>query len=271
MNLNDIQFVFNRAASLTFCKRKLLFVSSILLLCGVLVVFFRGLSIEASNWVVLSLSFLPVFLCSGILLSTGIVLVRIYHDEIKRGQVNFWQIITKSLDLMIGASYFTIPIILCYLLLWMLLGIFFLLNEVPVAGEFFGVILSFAPFLINLGSLVLCVLSIAILFFMAPVIALRGANRMTVSHVVVNRLKKDLFTNIFLALIATFPLLFFVMLLSLAAFLTGTVCFNCDNPIHTVLQWFFIMIPFTVLLSPAVVFFFNFAAESHVLLQKHQA
>lgn len=268
MNLTDIQFIFNRAASLTFCKRKLLFVSVVLLLCGLLVVFFRGLSIEANNWVILSLSFLPVFLCSGILLSTGIILVRIYHDEIKKGHVNYWQVISKSWDLLIGASYFTIPIILCYLLLWMLLGIFFLLNEIPVAGHFFGVILSFGPFLINLGSLVLCVLSIAILYFLAPVIALRGVNRMAVSQVVVSRVKKDLFTNIFLALVATFPLLFFVMLLTLAAFLTGSVCFTCESPLHTILQWFFIMIPFTVLLSPAVVFFFNFAAESHVLLQR---
>ncbi|MES2123025.1 MAG: hypothetical protein V4492_09700, partial [Chlamydiota bacterium] len=34
------------------------------------------------------------------------------------------------------------------------------------------------------------------------------------------------------------------------------------------LQWFFIMLPFSALLTPALIFFFNFAAESHVLMLK---
>ena len=34
------------------------------------------------------------------------------------------------------------------------------------------------------------------------------------------------------------------------------------------LQWFVIMIPFATLLSPVVIFLFNFAAESFVILQK---
>ena len=75
--------------------------------------------------------------------------------------------------------------------------------------------------------------------------------------------------SILLALIATFPFLFFLGLLILAAVLTGALCYACVNPFHTVLQWFFIMIPFTAILSPAVVFFFNFSAEAHVLIQKN--
>ena len=268
MHLSDIQFIFNRAASLTFSRKKLLFVSSILLMCGLLVVFFRGLSLEAGSWIVMSLTFLPIFLCAGILLSTGIVLVRIYHDEIKKKQVSYLGVLSKSWELVIGASYFSIPIILCYLLLWMMLGIFFLLREIPGVGDFFGVVLSFGPFLINLGSLALCLLNISMLFFVAPIIALRGMNRITVSKVLVERIRSDLFSNVILSLIAIFPLLFFIGIGSLAAFLTGSICTDCANSVHTILLWFFIMIPFVVLLAPAVIFFFNFAAESHVLLQK---
>lgn len=268
MNLSDIQFIFNRSVAYTFTKKKLLFVSIVLLLCGLLVVFFRGLALDANSWMKMSLTFLPIFLCSGILLSMGIVLVRVYHDEVKKREVSFLNTLSKSWELIIGASYFSIPIILCYLLLWMLLGVFFLLRETPLVGEFFGVVLSFAPFLINIGSLLLCLLSISMLFFVAPVIGLRGMNRITVTKVLVNRLNKDLFSNMVLGLIATFPLIFFVVLLTLAAFLTGSVCFACEKPIYAILQWFFIMIPFTALLSPAFIFFFNFAAESHVLLQK---
>ena len=146
-------------------------------LSGLLVVFFRGLALHAGQWVQLSLTFLPIFLCTGILLSMGILLIRIYHDEIKKGEANYFSIFSRSWEIIIGASYFAIPIILGYLLLWMLLGIFFLLGEIPAVGEFFSVILSFAPFLINLGTLVLCLLSLSLLFFISPLIAFKGLER----------------------------------------------------------------------------------------------
>ena len=152
--------------------------------------------------------------------------------------------------------------------MWMLLGIFFLLQDIPTFGQFFAVILAFAPFLINLGSIVLCLFNFALLFFVTPVIALKGFNKMQISKVLLNRLQGDVFSNLMLALIAILPLFFVVSILSLAAFLTGTICYTCEHTIYTVLQWFVIMIPFTALLSPAIVFFFNFAAEAHVLIQK---
>lgn len=217
----------------------------------------------------MSLSFLPIFICAGFLLSTGVILIRIYHDEVKQKPTRYRDILAKSWETAIGSSYFSIPIILSYLLLWMLLGIFVLLKEIPGIGEFFGVVLVFAPFLINLGAIVLGLLSIAMLFYVAPAIALNGLNRIRVSQIVMRRLKEDMFSNIVLSLIAALPLLFFIGLLVLAAFLTGTICYSCNNPLHQVLQWFIVMIPFTALLSPWVVFFFNFAAEAHVLIQRN--
>ena len=268
MNLSDVQFIFNRALSLTFNRKKLLLVFFVLALCGLLVVFFRALAINAGKWVLMSLSFMPIFLCAGVLLSVGIILVRIYHDEIKRKTFRYRDIMINSWEIVIGSSYFYIPIILCYLLLWMLLGIFVLLKEIPGIGEFFAVFLAFGPFLINLGSLALGVLSISLLFFLAPILALNGLNRIRITNILVKRLKGDMFSNILLAAIATLPLLFIFGLLLLAGVLTGSVCYTCTDPIHNVLQWFIMMIPFTALLSPAVVFFFNFATEAHVLIQR---
>ena len=176
--------------------------------------------------------------------------------------------LSRSLEIMVGASYFSIPIILCYLLLWLALGLFLLLKEIPGLGEYIGVLLSFAPFLINFISLLLTLLNISMLFFVTPIIALNGLNRIRVIQVLVTRLKGDLFSNILFSLIASFPLLFCLGVLTLAAVLTGSVCFVCGNPIYIVFQWFFIMIPFAILLSPAVIFFFNFSAEAHVMIQK---
>lgn len=269
MTLQDINFCFNRALAYTFSQKKLLLTFIVLAMCGVLIVFFRGLAMNAGQWVLMSLTFLPIFLCAGFLLSTGILLIRIYHDEIKRKSFRYRDIVAKSWEVILGASYFTVPMILSYLILWMLLGIFVLLREIPGGvGDFFAVILAFGPFLINLGSLVLCLLNLSMLFFVAPVIALKGLNRITVSETIVKRFKQDVFSNLFLGLIAALPLLFIIGILILAAFLTGAVCYACDSPVHNVMQWFFIMIPFMALLSPAVVFFFNFAAEAHVLIMR---
>ncbi|HRD55634.1 MAG TPA: hypothetical protein PLC42_04465 [Parachlamydiaceae bacterium] len=268
MKLSDIQFIFNRAMSKSFNLKKLLLVFVALALCGVLVVFFRGLAVNAGHWLILSLSFLPIFLCSGFLLSVGIFLIRVYHDEVKNKPFKYGDILSKSWEIILGSSYFSVPIILCYLLIWMLLGIFFLLRDIPSFGEFFAVILAFAPFLINLASLLLCLLNFALLFFATPVIALKGFDKMQISKILMNRIQGDLFSNLLFALIASLPFLFATLILSLAAFLTGTICYTCKQPVYTVLQWFVIMIPFTALLSPTIVFFFNFAAEAHVLLQK---
>lgn len=267
MKFEDVKFIFNRAVSKTFNVKKLAVVSVILALCGLLVVFFRGLAINASEWMIMSLTFLPFFLCTGVLMSMGIFLTRIYHNEIKNRIVTYSDVLNKSWDVIIGASYFSVPLVMCFLVLWVLLGIFVMLGAIPFVGNVFNVVLAFAPFLLNVGSLTLCLLSLSMLFMLTPVIALKGTNRIVVTQTIVNRVKNDLFSNVVLALVAIFPLLVFVGIMALAAFMTGQVCYVCTNPLQHVLQWFFIMIPFTVLLSPVVVFYFNFAAESHVLLK----
>lgn len=268
LKLNDIEQAFNRAFFLSFTKRKLILTFLILALCGILVVFARSISIHTGQWIAMSLTFLPIFLCSGVLLSTGILLIRIYHDEVKHKDIPVKDVFAKSWEVVIGASYFAIPIILGYLLLWMLLGLFFLLKAIPGIGEFFAVILSFGPFLLNFGSLVLCVLCLAILYFVTPIIALRGLNRIQISQLVVSRIKGDVFSNLILAITALTPLFFCLSFLVLAAFMTGNICYHCEKPWHETLQWFFVMIPFTALLTPAVVFFFSMSAEAHILMVK---
>ena len=188
-----------------------------------------------------------------------------YHDEVKKKEISYNKILSKSWEVILGATYFSIPIILIYLMLWMLLGIFVMLSTVPGIGKFFSVILAFGPFLINLGSIALIVLNIAMLFFVAPILALKGLNRIQISQLLSKRFEKDVFSNLYLFFISVLPLLAVVGILIGAAFLTGSLYEDSDTPVQTVLMWFFTMIPFTAILTPAIVFFFNFAAEAHVL------
>lgn len=268
MNLTDVSFAFNRALSKSFDRKKLLLTFVVLFLCGLLFIFFQGLAVGAGSWVGISMAFIPIFLSAGLLLSMGIILIRIYHDEIKGKEVIYRNVVGKSWEMVIGASYFSIPIILSYLLLWMLTGLFVLFEHVPLIGPLFSVFLAFAPFLLNLCSIVLCVLNISLLFFVTPALAFKGISAVAISQGLMDRFKHDIFLNLFLAVIAVLPLTAVLGILIFAGFMTGGAALPTNFPLFVVMRWFFIMIPFVAILSPAVVFFFNFAAESHVLLIK---
>jgi hypothetical protein len=271
MTLDEIRFIFNRALILTFSWMKLLIAFAVMALGGVFVVFFHGLSIESSQWLSMSLTFNPVFFCAGAILSAGLLLIRLYHDEVKDKELNFMKTLTNSWETMMAATYFSIPIILSYLLLWMILGVFVLLSTLPGIGKVFNTVLIFAPFLINLGTLCLVLLSLVVLFFVSPILALKGHNRLQVSQTLVQRFNRDIFSNLLLLAIGSIPLLLILGILLFTAFLTEPLCDDCVGPVHNVLLWFFMMIPFTAILAPGLVFFFNFAAESHVLMMKKVA
>ncbi len=268
MNFETLALMFNRSLIFTFSKMKLLLVFSVLALCGLLLVFFQGLGQSSGQWVFLSLTFLPLFLCTGVFLALGIFLIRVYYREVKNKEIDYKDILGHSWETILSASYVSIPIVICFIFLWMLLGIFILLSNLPSIGQFFNLVLVFAPFLIHLATLVLCLLSVGILFFASPLIALKGLDRHSMYQEFKQRLTFDPFINGLLLFIALLPLVLVLSLLVLSSILTEALCSNCLTPIHTILKSFFIMLPFVAFLTPAVIFFFNFSAESFVFIQK---
>ncbi|QVL57275.1 MAG: hypothetical protein KFB93_07800 [Simkaniaceae bacterium] len=268
MTFQEIEFIFNRALRFSFTKKKFLFMFPILVICGLMLVFCRALAVNAGEWVVLSLTFLPVFLSSGLLLAAGVVLARVYHHEVKMVPLSFKKILRQSWELLIGVSYLTFPLLLAYLLLWMMMGIFYLLKEIPALGDVLGVVLAFGPFLLVLGSLILSFFNLFLLFFATPHIALNSRLKLKLAEEVYFRFKENLFSNLALFLLGLIPLLLGVGILSLAAFLTGINFLVKAETLTIALQWFFIMIPFCAMLTPGILFFFNFAVESYALMQK---
>jgi hypothetical protein len=227
-----------------------------------------GLSLAANDWVNLSLAFLPVFFSGIALTAFGVMLIRVYHDEVKERDVSYSKVIRQAFGNFFTASYFFLPIVLAYLLLWVVLGCFFLIKEIPFIGDFFNVILAFGPFLLILGSLLLCLASLFLLFLAAPIIALKSLSGESLLQYVQGQLKTQIFLRVTLCSFALLPLLLLTLLLWAAAKITTVLYVASGNHLQMVLQWFFIMIPFAVILSPALVFFFNVAAETHVLVQK---
>jgi hypothetical protein len=270
MQWSDLERSFSRAVLFSFSKKKLLLAFPVLVLCGIFTVFCRAIAIGAGNWISMSLAFLPILLSSGVLLALGVLLIRIYLYEVKNIELSFDQFIKGSLDLMMGTSYLSVPPILIYLLLWILLGFFFLLGEIPGIGDFFSVVFAFGPFLLILGSLLLCLLNLALLFFVTPAAALRPLSKNSLGKKVLLSFQGKMLSSIALFLIALVPIIFVSALLSLSAILTN-LQLGSERSLAVVMEWFFIMLPFCALLTPSIVFFFNFAAESYHLLQTKSA
>lgn len=256
MLLGDIQSSISRALNHVLDFKKWLLTFTTLLTCGIIVVFSHSLSLYASGW-------MAFFLCSGLLLALGVVLIRGYHDEIKHNEADYYKILHHSWQTLLTSAYFSFPVFLAYLILWILLGIFLFLSRLPSIGDFFGVIFVFVPFLIHLALLLLCAFVLVTLFFATPLISLKGINSV---QILVKRLRDDVFKNSILFLIGILPVLLYFGFLFFAAMMTETLCFDCKDFLKTTLQWFFLMIPFTALLAPAIIFFFNFAAEAHVII-----
>jgi len=164
MNWTSIEQAFSRALLYSFSKKKMMITFPALVLCGVLIVFCRAVAFNANDWVAMSLTFLPILLSSSVLLALGVLLIRIHTHEVRALSLSFSKLVIGSLDLMVGTSYLSIPPILAYLIVWMVLGFFFLLKEIPGVGHFFSVVLAFAPFLLIFISLLLCLFALALLF-----------------------------------------------------------------------------------------------------------
>ncbi len=268
MTLHELEEVFNRAWRFAFSRKKFILVFAALLVCGVLVVFCKTLSFTAGPWVIMSLSFLPVFLCTGVMLGTGVLLTRVYYHEVKGNTISFRKLLIDSFEVFMGAAYLSLPMALGYLLLWTLMGVFYLIKSLPMIGEGVGILLSFAPFLLVLASLLLGVFCLLVLFFATPHIALKRQVRFHIAEEILDRLRSSPFINILLLLVGIAPLLLCIGFLTLSAVLTGIGYFSSSAVLAVSLQWFFIMIPFALLLTPFVVFFFNFATESFGLLTR---
>jgi hypothetical protein len=264
----ETEAMFNRALRYSYTRKKFFLLFPALVVCGILIVLCHTFWIHANPWVRASLTFVPAFLCSGILMIIGVPLIRLYHDEVKEKKLSVNNTLRQSWKLMGGVASLIIPIMTAYLVLWVVLGIFYLLKHIPSVGMTLGTILSFGPFLLIFGSLFLSVVNLFLLFFMPPVVALKSTVRWEIAEEALLKVWQQPFIHLKLLVMGLLPLISIIGFLILSAALTGMALFVMERTWAISLQWFCIMIPFAALLTPALVFFFNFAAESFVLLQK---
>lgn len=262
----EIEKAFSRAILLSFSKKKMLLAFPTLVLCGILAVFCKVVAVGASEWVAMSLAFLPILLSSGLLLGLGVLLIRIHIHETKGLSLSLSRLLSGSADLVMGTFYLSIPPVLAYLFLWIVLGLFFLLKEIPGIGSIF----AFGPFLLIFGSMLLCLFNLGLLFFVAPAAAFQPFKRSSLARRVLAQFQGRMLSSAALLLLALLPTALVSGLLSFSALLSN-LSMAPEHILSMGVEWFFIMLPFCALLTPAVVFFFNFAAESYQLLQPKSA
>jgi len=265
---HEFESIFGRAFKYSFARKKLLLVFPLLLLCGVLVVLSHALAIESNHWVGVSLAFFPTYLCTGVLMAGGIPLIRIYHDELKGRTFRYRHVVRDAWRLMVAVLAYALPLILAYFVLWMVLGVFYLLKGIPSVGGALSVIFSFGPFLLIFGSLLLSVASLLMLFFATPQAALRCKVGWVQAEELWSQFQGNLLSHMLWLGLGMIPLMIVVGLLILAATLTGLTYFEPERTMAIASQWFFIMVPFAAILSPAVVFFFNLSAECCAWMQR---
>lgn len=264
----ETEAMFNRALRCSYARKKFFLLFPALVVCGIFVVLCHTFWIHSNPWVRASLAFVPAFLCSAVLMIIGVPLIRLYHDEVKEKKLSVNNTLRQSWKLMGGMASLLVPVMTAYLVLWVVLGIFYLFKHIPSIGETLGVILSFGPFLLIFGSLFLILANLLLLFFMPPIVALKSTVKWEIAEEALLKIWQQPFVHLKLLVIGLLPLIFIIGLLILSAALTGMALFVMERTWAISLQWFFIMIPFAALLTPALLFFFNFAAESFVFLQK---
>lgn len=259
MTLQHLSHMFNRAWRQAFEKRCFFFLAAVLALVGWLVVLCFSLAPVAGSWGGIALVWFPFFFAIGILLAAEVVLVRFYRE---RDHLGFGSAFIQSWEGMLSASYLAIPLLLASVLVWVLLGLFILLKEIPFLGSFFAVIFAFIPFLLFLSVGFLLLVAYALFFFIAPEIGAQDKFHRILLIKAWRRIRKDVFVNFLAALIAVLPFGIIVWLLTMATRMTKMLYHVPTHSLASVLQSLIVTLPFVLILTPAVNFFFNFATEA---------
>ncbi len=274
MKLKDLAGMFNRSWEYAFSIRKFLFMFLMLVIVGLIFLFFQAIAPYSTPWLQFAFRFAPFFVSAALLMMVGTFLIKTYLEEKEQGPTHITgaRVIEGSLKSsffsstkpFLIASYCSLALLGAFIGFWILLGLFILLKSIPYIGVFFGVILAFVPFLLNLSILLLLVAVLGTLFFFTPLLALKTRIE---REDLFARLRFDLFTHTVTLAMAFIPVWVVWLFVRKAALMTFEVYSAGDNQLVMVLQAFFMLIPFAAAMAFPLIYFFNFALESFQLLE----
>lgn len=268
MFFNQLEKCVNKALKESITRKKNLFTAPFILLCGLFFVFCQTVALTCGPWVRLFLMFFPVFLSFGVLLMVGVVLIKAYANEVKQNEHSFKKIVYQSYQMILNIAYLALPFIISYMCLWIVLGVFYLLKSIPFLGSVIGPLLSFVPFLLILVVVLLALSCLFFLFFATPDAILKTGLKVELFNHTLVRLKKSFFSDFISLFVALIPVGVSLLLLLFSRHLVTSTFFSQGGEVVYAFESFFVMIPFCLLMTPSVVFFFNFSAECFLLDDK---
>jgi len=264
----NYQLAIKRAFVHAFNVKKIIFAYPFVFLCGLIVVFSKLLALAANRWIMLSLFFLPILFSVAILYVLGIFLNQIYYKELKNAKVSYFDIMKNSFDKVLASLNISISFVLVFLIIWLIFGLLVAIKQIPHLGMFIAGILSFLPFLLIFGTILLCIVDILVLFFAAPIITFNEKKKFTlIKKIFFENFQKNVFESIFQFFIGTAFIFFALFYVYVSAKLTSFL-FYIPIKEYLALKEFFVTILASLFLTPFVIFFFNFSLESYNFFQK---
>lgn len=275
LSFAEVEQMFNRAWAHCFAGPKLCLVFGFLMLLGFLMSIFHVSDLQVGPWLSLALVFLPVLICCGALMGLGAILIEVYKNETGDVPIDVWHHAKGSWTILASSCFFALPFTIMAMILWILTGLIYGLESLPVVGTVFSVVLAFVPPLLLLILFAVLLLVVLMLFFVTPDMINTELSPMELSRRAAKRMKGSVFVNILLLLLAFAPSMLAWVLYSAILDLAEIHMSTKLPVIVQMLQEFFIYLPLLALLTPTLIYFFNFSAEiyahSNIVLARRRA
>lgn len=258
MDFQDIALAVKRSWSHVFSKKKFLFVFLVVIVCEMWRSVGFWLLNSLQGWTSFHLPFFSFFFYISCLQCAGIILTHFYHHEMHFKEKPFFIDLKSTL---FKLSLVAIPMGVVYCVIWVALSLFFLLKAIPIIGFVFKSLFAFIPFLLLVLLIALAFVHILIVFYGTPLLGANVFPQFKLLKMIWNQFKRQAAHIIFLVLIGLVPFILVFTVLSSALSLTHTLM-SSGSIFLSFFQELLIKIPCALCLTPAVIFFFNFAVES---------
>ncbi len=254
----ELEAVLEIAVRRSLTRRSLAITWIALLISGLIFVFCHAISLEIHPWARLGFTFLPYFLSSWVLLLLGALLIN-------RKSLSWKATALESLDPLLHTTLLALPSLLLYMISWIALGFFFLIQQIPLLGNILGTILSIGPYLLILALLGLLLIQSLLLFFAPPLIGTNALSPLQFLSQLRAYLTTKPLRHLLCFCIGWIPVLLWAGILFAALQLTETVYLSMQSSLSLGFNLFFLMIPITFFLTPTIAFLFYFSHESYKL------
>ncbi|MCH1429299.1 MAG: hypothetical protein L7U87_00935 [Chlamydiales bacterium] len=268
MQQSPTEKMFIRALRLSFSKQLFFWTLLSFIPSAITVVFCRPLMEDANTWLNLALVFIPFFVWVISLSMAGIFITRVYHHRVKEIEYSLSDLYLKSKTAIIEVLYFSVPILILFTFVWAILGFFFLLQSLPAIGNLIFSLLAAVPLLLLFCCVAFLDLSFCVLFFSVPTISLGSKRKLALIGEVVEKFQLAPLLVIKHMLVASLPLVLLCIYFAVALTLDAFIFPSSQHIFYTYLQLISFMLLIALTFTPAVIFFFNFATESHVYFKK---